>query len=63
MHLNTKAWIAIIQFGGQHVSNFGITYSNGGHIGFNYTHTSLRLECRLSYNGMDMILKYETLHL
>ena len=26
---------------GHHASKFGIIYSNGGHFGFNYTHTSL----------------------
>ena len=29
------------KFGGHQASKFGITYSNDGHIGFNYTHTSL----------------------
>ena len=45
--LNTNTWIAIIKFGGHHASKFGITYSNGGHIGFNYTHTSLIQELLL----------------
>ena len=40
--LNTNTWIAIIIFVGHHASKFGIIYSNGGHIGFNYTHTSLK---------------------
>ena len=39
--LNTNTWIAIIKFGGHHASKFVITHSNGGHIGFNYAHTSL----------------------
>ena len=39
--LNTNTWIGIIKFGGHCASKFGITYSNCGHIGFNYTHTSL----------------------
>ena len=40
--LNTNRWIAIIKFGGHHASKFGIMYSNGGLIWFNYTHTSLK---------------------
>ena len=39
------AWIhgiAIIKFGGLHASTFGILYSDVGHIGLNYTHTSFR---------------------
>ena len=39
--LNTNTWIVIIKFRGHHASKFGIIYSNGSHIGFNYTHTSL----------------------
>ena len=39
--LNANAWIGIIKFGGHHALKFGITYSNGGHVEFNYTHTSL----------------------
>ena len=27
--------------GGHHASKFGIIYSDGGHIGLNYTHASL----------------------
>ena len=42
--LNTNSWIGIIKFGGHHASKFGIIYSNGGHIGFNYNHTSLSSE-------------------
>ena len=38
---NINTWIAIIKFGGHHASKVYIIYSNGGHIGFNYTHTSL----------------------
>ena len=38
--LNPITWIGIITFGGHHAFKFGIIYSNGGHIGFNYTHTS-----------------------
>ena len=30
------------KIGGHHASKYGIIYSNGGHIGFNYTHTSLK---------------------
>ena len=42
MHLkHTNTWIAIIKFGGHHASKSGIIYCNGGHIAFNYTHTSL----------------------
>ena len=32
------------QYGGHHALKFGIIYSNGGHIGFNYTHTSFYSE-------------------
>ena len=32
------------KIGGQHALKFSIIYSNGGHIGFNYTHTSLKSE-------------------
>ena len=35
----------MIKFGGHHASKFGIIYSNGGHIGFNYAHTSLNRLC------------------
>ena len=35
MDCNHKIW-------GHHATKIGITYSNGGHIGFNYTHTSLK---------------------
>ena len=38
---NKNRWIAIIKFWGHHASKFGILFRNGGHIGFNYTHTSL----------------------
>ena len=34
-----KLWIPIIKYGGHHASKFSIIYSNGGHIGFNNTHT------------------------
>ena len=33
--LNSNTWIAIIKFWGHHASKFVITYSNGGHNGFN----------------------------
>ena len=36
-----------MKFGGHHASKFGIIYSNGGHIGFYYTHTSLK--CTYAY--------------
>ena len=51
--LNINTWLAIIKFGGHHAYNFGILYSSGGHIGFNYTHTSLnRSDCvELSWTG------------
>ena len=39
--LNTNTWIEIIKFGGHHASTFSTIYSNGGHIGFDNTHTSL----------------------
>ena len=39
--LNTNTWIGIIKFWGHHTLKIGIIYSNGGHIGFNYTHISL----------------------
>ena len=42
MFFNTNTWIAIIKFGGNHASKFGKIYSNGDHIGFNNTHTSLK---------------------
>ena len=50
-----NTWIAIIKFGGHHASKIGITYSNGGHIGFNYTCTSFTNSlfyyyCKLLYH-------------
>ena len=43
MHFKPKHLDFIhIKFGGHHASNFVIIYSDGGHIGFNYTHTSTR---------------------
>ena len=36
--LKTNTW----KIWGHHASKFGIIYGNGGHIGFNYTHTSLK---------------------
>ena len=39
--LNTYTWIAIRKFGAHYASKFCIIYSNGSHIGFSYTHTSL----------------------
>ena len=47
--LNTNTWIAIIIFGAHHASKFAITYSNSGHIGFNYTHTSLRRKGQIPF--------------
>ena len=32
----------MIEFGGHYASKLSIIYSNGGHIGFNYTHTYLK---------------------
>ena len=29
-----------VKFGGHHALKFGIIYSNGGHIGFNYTNNN-----------------------
>ena len=39
--LNPNTWIGIIKFGGHHATKLSIIYSNGSHIGFNYTHNSL----------------------
>ena len=35
--LNKTTWIAIIKFRGHLASKVCTIYSNGGHIGFNYT--------------------------
>ena len=44
IHLSTRTWISIITFGGHHASKFIIIYSYGGHIGLNYTNTSLKYD-------------------
>ena len=41
MHFKHKHMDYNVKIRGHHASKFAIIYSNGGHIGFNYTHTSL----------------------
>ena len=54
--LNTNTWIAIIKFGVHHALTFGIIYSNGGHIRFNYTHTSLSMFLFIVETGCKIII-------
>ena len=59
MDWNHKIW-------GHHASKFGIIYSNGGHLGFHYTHTSLSdfihfvlefvLECLNMYEKINQFI-------
>ena len=59
MDSNHKIW-------GHHASKFGIIYSNGGHIGFDYTHTSLntclwlcdKSMCAVMYNIYNIYIYY-----
>ena len=42
MHFKQKHMDCNYKIWDHHASTFGIIYSNGGHIIFNYTHTSLK---------------------
>ena len=53
MHFKHKRMDCNRKIRGHYASKFCIIYSNGGHIGFNYTHTSLRKMC-VKYKSRPM---------
>ena len=60
--LNTNTWTTIVKFWCHHASKFGMIYINGGHIGFNYNHTSLSPSSCKNSNFMETFLSNFNLH-